>query len=71
MAGEYWETLMTNIERSVFYRADGLELGMVHLMGGSYVVRYRGEVLAFRPDKESAMKSLELYHLTLTDAAGR
>ena len=62
MAGEYWNTLMTDRERSAFYAEDGRELGMVHLVEGSYAIRYRGETIAFRPDKETAMKALELYH---------
>ena len=66
MAGEYWNTLMTDRERSTFYSADGQELGMVHLVGGSYAVRYRGETIAFRPDKDTAMKALERFHQRYT-----
>ena len=71
MAGEYWNTLMTDRERSTFYSADGQELGMVHRVGGSYAVRYAGETIAYWPDKETAMRALERYHLAVTtDAAG-
>ena len=51
------------VDKSTAVAFDGLaEIGRVQRIGGSWLVQYKGDDVAFRPDKKSAMEALVSVH---------